>query len=260
MKLMKPIVGLAALAPAALIIRSEIHSERRSEHTMNAVNLIYKPVMKWAAHRALVGRNRSRHEPEQGRFTRADVDHIIDETWQNFEQLAPSVPREPTVGNRMVMLLACMTASCFRSLMAAGVERDYAIELFADIAWQVYEKSGILLDFIARLATHDSVEQMRMRVNMFLRFPFNSPGYIFERVPADPSIGLGTGGGIAFNMLRCPAAEYFQSLGMADLCVSSWCNLDYGLAEMWGGRLERTGTLAGGDERCDFRFITTARQ
>lgn len=257
MKLMKPIVGLAALAPAALIIRSELHSERRSEHTMNAVKLIYKPVMKWAANRALVGRNRSRWKPEEGRFTRADVDRIVGQTWQNFEQLAPSVPREPTVGNRMMVLLACVSASCFRALMAAGVERNYAIELFADVAWQVYEKSGILPDLIARLVTPDSVEQMRMRVNMFLRFPFNPPGYIFERVPSDPSIGLGTGGGIAFDMLRCPAAEYFRAQGMADLCVGSWCNLDYPLAEMWNGRLERTGTLAGGADRCDFRFIAT---
>lgn len=241
-------MGLAVLAPAAWIARSKL----RSEHPVSAAKLIYKPVMKWAAHRALVGRNRSRHEPEKGRFTRADIDHIIDQTGQNFEQLAPSVPRERTVGNRMVMLLACMTASFFRTLIAAGIERDYAIELFADVAWQIYEKGGILPDLVTRVITRDPVERMRMRVSMFLRFPFNPPGYIFKRVPAND--------GIAFNMLRCPAAEYFQALGMADLCVSSWCNLDYGLAEMWGGRLERTGTLAGGADRCDFRFTATDGQ
>jgi hypothetical protein len=30
--------------------------------------------------------------------------------------------------------------------------------------------------------------------------------------------------------------------------------LDFALAEMWGGKLERTGTLAEGKEHCDFYF------
>jgi hypothetical protein len=40
----------------------------------------------------------------------------------------------------------------------------------------------------------------------------------------------------------------------SDLCIETWCNLDFPLAEMWGGRLERTQTLAAGCEHCDFRF------
>jgi hypothetical protein len=44
-------------------------------------------------------------------------------------------------------------------------------------------------------------------------------------------------------MQRCPVAEYLGSRGAADLCAGSWCNLDYALAEMWGGTLERSGTL-----------------
>jgi len=252
MKLMKPIVGLAALAPAVLIIRSELRSGLRSGRTMNVVKLIYKPVVKWAANRALVGRNRSRHKPEEGRFTRADVDRIIEQAWQNFERLAPNIPRERTVGNRMMLLLACVTAAFFEALIAAGIERDYAIELFADVAWRVYEKSGILPDLVTGVVTRDPAERMRMRVDMFLRFPFNPPGYVFKRLPFDD--------GAAFDMVRCPVAEYLQAQGAADLCVGSWCNLDFALAEMWGGRLERNETLAGGADRCDFRFIATDRQ
>ncbi|MFQ5740811.1 MAG: L-2-amino-thiazoline-4-carboxylic acid hydrolase, partial [Acidobacteriota bacterium] len=68
--------------------------------------------------------------------------------------------------------------------------------------------------------------------------------YRYSRLPSND--------GIYFDMRRCPVAEYFRSSGAADLCVGSWCNLDYGLAEMWGGWLERTGTLAGGDDCCRF--------
>jgi len=39
----------------------------------------------------------------------------------------------------------------------------------------------------------------------------------------------------------------------------SWCNLDFALVEMWGGKLERSETLASGCNRCDFRFKVDSR-
>ena len=62
-------------------------------------------------------------------------------------------------------------------------------------------------------------------------------------------------GEYVFDMVRCPVAEYFRSHDLADLCVQTWCNLDFPLATQWGGAtLERTETLAGGGRRCDFRW------
>jgi L-2-amino-thiazoline-4-carboxylic acid hydrolase len=205
-----------------------------------------QPASKWALRRALLGRVRCRHEPQKGRFSAADLNRIHEQAWRNFDMLFGDVPEGATVGTRMNLMLACLSLSAFRALMALGVERDYAIELFADVAWRVYEKWGQLPRFISRFLTRDPVKRMRWCVNMFLRFPFNPPGYAFERLPSDD--------GISLDMLRCPVAEYLCANGAADLCVGSWCNLDYGLAEMWGGRLERSGTLAAGDDRCGFRF------
>lgn len=59
----------------------------------------------------------------------------------------------------------------------------------------------------------------------------------------------------SFVVRRCPVAEYFGRHGASDVCVGTWCNLDYGLGELWGGRLERDGTLATGAAQCDFRFV-----
>lgn len=36
--------------------------------------------------------------------------------------------------------------------------------------------------------------------------------------------------------------------------VGTWCNLDYALAELWGGKLGRTTTLVEGYDRCNFHF------
>jgi hypothetical protein len=91
---------------------------------------------------------------------------------------------------------------------------------------------------VGKLGDHQS--------DVSLRFPFNAPGYLIETVPADS--------GTAFDVVRCPIADYFRGRGAIDLCSASWCNLDYALAELTHEKLVRTKTLVCGDDRCDFRL------
>ncbi len=216
---------------------------------MNLLRAIYRPVVRHAAHGAFVGKNRSRNCPERGRFTAGEVDQFVREAWRRVEHVAPNLPKEPTFGSRMNVMLACLSFSMLTVLLGRGVERQYAIELIADAAWKVYQKWAILPKVFARLLTRSAAKRMEVCVNAFLRFPFNPPGYQFESAPSDSSI--------AFNILGCPIARYLQKHDAADLCVASWCNLDFALAEMWGGKLERTGTLAEGRQQCDFHFTAS---
>jgi len=41
-----------------------------------------------------------------------------------------------------------------------------------------------------------------------------------------------------------------------DVCYNTWCKLDFPLAEKWGGKLERKGSIANGNKICDFRWKT----
>lgn len=223
---------------------------------MNASRLtlfkfIFKPATKWAAGRAMVGRNRSRHEPEKGRFIRAEVNQLVDQAWQSFDVLAPDVSKQPTFGSKLNVLLASLTFAFLQNLIAAGVERDYAIELIGDICWKVYQWWGYVGRFLARLSRHDRIKDHARRVRQDgswpMSFPFNPPGYQAQYVPTEQGLG--------FNVIRCPVAEYLRAQGASDLAVSTWCMLDYALAEMIGLRLVRTGTLAAGDKRCDFRWF-----
>lgn len=213
---------------------------------MNPLGAVIKPVIGRAALRTMVGRNRCRDRPDQGRFSRAEVQLVHREAWRLVGQLASELPTESTRGARVNVLLACVSLAYLRALVAEGVERAYAIELLADAAWQIYKQWGRIPRVLARLVARDPVGRMRWRVGSFLRFPFNPPAYEFEQRPMPD--------GIAIDMHRCPVADYLRAQGAADLCVGSWCNMDYALAEMWGGWLERRGTLAGGEPRCDFRF------
>lgn len=210
-----------------------------------AIKLL-KPWVRWAARSAIVGRSRSRDDPRVGRFTRGEVDRLVAAAWANFDRLAPDVPRQPSLGSRQNVLLACLTLSMLEALTAEGVERDYSIELVGDTCWKIYAQWAQVPRQVTRLLGRDPVKRMRTSVGMFLRYPFNRPGYRRADVPEPRGRG--------FDILCCPIAEYLAAHDASDLALATWCNLDFQLARMWGGELERHGTIAGGAERCDFRF------
>ena len=215
------------------------------------VKLLYRPVFRWAIRRTLVGRSRSLEAVERGRFTRADTDRLLVRTWQLYDELAPRVPREKKLGPHMNVHLAAATVAFQRALVEAGVEESYAIGLTTDCAWTIYERWGRLARRVARIRTRDQAEQMRICIDDFLRFPFTPPCYRFQR--SEPEAGT-----VAFDMHRCPVADYMSAEDASDLCVAAWCNQDFALAEGWGGVLHRTKTLANGDDHCNFRFVADA--
>ena len=221
-------------------------SRRLSPAAQTAVIAVLKPWASWAARSAVVGRDKSRTDPSAGRFSRRDVLRVLKAAWARFDALAPDLPAEPTLGSRLNVMLACLTMAMLNALTAAGVERGYGIELVGDTCWKIYAQWGRLPRAIAVARTRDPAKRMRFSVDTFLRFPFNRPGYRYEDVP-EPA-------GRALNMVRCPVADYLGIHGGADLTVGSWCNLDFQLAHMWGGSLERHGSIAGGAPLCDFRF------
>jgi hypothetical protein len=220
---------------------------------MDYVKVIYRPLAARAARQALIGRNRARKFPDQGRFTRADVDATLKMAWCHYAEQVGTLPREPTIGSRMNVRLACFTMAFFNALLSRGTERAYAIELVADAVWRVYRLWSTIALGLARVTPGKTTSLAFAVTNhadhkggVSLSFPFNAPGYLIEPVPASS--------GAAFDVVRCPIADYFRVQGAVDLCTASWCNLDYALAELTHEKLVRTKTLVRGDDRCDFRM------
>lgn len=211
--------------------------------------VLFWPWARWAARSALIGRSRSRDDPALGRFTHRDVHRLLKAAWAKFNDLAPGLSREPTLGSRQNVSLACLTLAMLDALREEGIERGYAIELIGDSCWKVYAQWGQVPRLLSRLLTRDPAKRMRISVDTFLRFPFNRPGYRYLDVPEPAGRGL--------DMLRCPVAGYLAAHSASDLAVGSWCNLDFQLARMWGGTLERHNSLAQGAQCCDFGFRAT---
>lgn len=222
---------------------------------MHNLTRFTKPILKMAVYRALVGRTRATHRPAQGRFTRAELARILEDVWHRVDELAPSIqslPREATFGARMNVRFACLTNAFYQALVAVDIEKDEAIRLTADVIWRVYQKWGLLPRLISIIFAREPLERLRVCTVLFRRFPFNPPGYVMEGIPDKDSV--------AFNVRRCPVAEYFRSQKLSEVCVGTWCNQDYALAEQWGGKLERSQTIAAGCDHCDFRWKAPSKQ
>ncbi|MDH4139937.1 MAG: L-2-amino-thiazoline-4-carboxylic acid hydrolase [Coriobacteriia bacterium] len=49
---------------------------------------------------------------------------------------------------------------------------------------------------------------------------------------------------VAFDVTRCPVADYFAREGLSGLCAASFCDLDFRLASEWNAELCRPLTIS----------------
>ncbi len=252
----RPIVGLATLAPAAWMAR-KLRSERIAGAPLEAtlVKLAYKPTGRWAGKQVLLGRYVDREAPEKGRIASEQFEQILARTWDNYDELAPGahIERIKTPGSRQNVLLGVFSLAIYRALLAEGIEESYATELVADLAWKVYEKWIVAPRFLARLKSDDPQEQMNSMLRMFLRFPFNRPGYDWKANSKPDSMEI--------DFFRCPVRDYLASEGEEEFMRNTWCTLDFALAQAMtkGGRYERPRTLSAGDDLCEMRWFAEGR-
>lgn len=183
----------------------------------------------------------------QEEFNKEQIRKILAVTWKEFARLEPDLPKQETLGATFTIHLACATVAMHKALLQAGKSEDAATHLIYRIGWKIYTRMGEFPMLIAGMFSDAPFKKMELATQIFRMFPFTAPDYGWQ----DVETGNDT---VGFNCTRCRVAEYFKSLGLADLCYNTWCSLDYPLAEQWGGHLERSGSIAGGAEVCDFKW------
>lgn len=202
---------------------------------MRPVRLL-RPLLALIARRALKG---ERDAPE--------LRVLVDATFAHYERNTPEVALERTFGARLMVRLAALTLAFHEALVGQGVSAAEASRLTARATWVAYEKMALVPRALAALTTRDPRRRLERATRIFRWFPFGPPGYVMLDVEADPGV-------VAFDVRRCPVAEHFRKHDRASVCVESFCNLDFPLARQWDATLERRLTIAGGAERCDFRW------
>lgn len=178
-----------------------------------------------------------------------NVPDILHETWDRYEMLEADLPVAETIGAMLTTHLAALTLAAHQSLMAQGLSANESHRIVYRIGWSIYERMSELPLLLARTLTTSPQKQMRIATDLFRQFPFGSPAYGWRDVDTEPTV-------VGFDCTKCPVAAYFGKHDASELCVQTWCALDFPLAQKWGGRLERTGTIAMGKDHCDFRWHT----
>jgi hypothetical protein len=135
------------------------------------------------------------------------VDRLLDQSWQEYDEILPHVSHEPTIGSRMNIRLAALSLALLESLTASGIERKYAIELIGDSCWKIYQYWGRLGRFLSRLSRRDPTKDHAKRVGKDgswpMSFPFNPPGYRARYVA--------TPGGLALMLSVVPLPNTFAN-------------------------------------------------
>jgi ubiquinone biosynthesis protein len=175
------------------------------------------------------------------------VSELLSEVWERYYELEPSVSIQPSLGAVFTTHLAAATLAMHETLLRHGISAAESHRLIYDIGWRIYVQMGEPPLLMASAFTRDPHKRLKLATDLFRAFPFGAPSYEWRDV-------LSGDGTIAFDCIKCPVAEFFGKHDASELCVQTFCQLDFPLAEKWGGLLLRTGTIASGAARCDFRW------
>jgi ubiquinone biosynthesis protein len=175
------------------------------------------------------------------------VSELIEEALSRYRELEPSVKIQPTLGAVFTTHAAALILAMHETLVRHGCSASQSHQLIHDIAWRVYQQMAEPPLLIASAFTQDPSKRLKIATDVFRSFPFGAPSYEWRSVQS-------TDGAIAFDCLKCPVAEFFADRGASELCIRTFCELDFPLARAWGGQLRRSGTIASGAGHCDFRW------
>lgn len=181
----------------------------------------------------------------------AQIAAIIREATDRHAALASRVPPGLNLGGRHLLDLARFTIGVHGALVESGVPADDATAWVADA---IEEANRPALDWLHRagvLRHRRPMDRLRWESRLACRFYYAAPAWEVETVPVADGHGL--------DIHRCAVAEFYQQLGLASLCERTICVQDERVARRYGGPagivFRRSGTLAGGADHCDFRYL-----
>ena len=163
-------------------------------------------------------------------------------SWQS--RLVPDRPRHSASVNLMMRYME-WSCALYRALQEHGMSQAEAAVLVETIMWDAFQPVPAALFKLSRLRSANRETRVRWLLGMMTRRFFTSP-FCHRHLPSAT--------GMAFDVTRCPLADYFKDQGVPELTEPAAGNLDYRMAREWGVELVRTQTIADGAECCDFRW------
>jgi ubiquinone biosynthesis protein len=185
--------------------------------------------------------------PEIGLVSEKEIQTWLHGAWGFYFPLTNELPRFGNIGNWLVMNFAALSIATFQSLTNHGIDEIIATKMIGSITWRITSKWSSRAQRFTKLLFRDQLDQLKFFVNGVMKTLFRSPGYQFDFVDHE--------NGFLLNVRRCPVADLMKAKGVSDLCVQTWCGVDFGLVDIFGSELVREGTIASGKIFCDFNFL-----
>lgn len=179
------------------------------------------------------------------------VPALLDAARRRADALQADVPEYRHRMNRKLFSMGVPTLALYRTLRDdAGLEQEPALALVDRALTRMYER---LLASPVKRAVASGVFRLRVVREGIMRAAegLDEPdGFSMRRVPSPGAM-------LAFDVERCPLSEFFARQGASEVGPLI-CKLDDAIAGILSGvTLERTGTIAAGAKRCDFRYRRT---
>lgn len=193
-----------------------------------------------------------------GRFSKEQTETLIKDMWQRYDDLSPELPEGISAPSNFLMRASGACVALFHALVSNGIEEGEAHQIISDICWypiggSPLPRGVIRLQYrLSRTVSSDPIKRLDWVIALLWRFIFTMPLWEKRNLPSDDGV-------LAFDVIQCPFADYFRSVGQQELGTLAFCNVDLKLAEIWGYDLKRTGLLMTGAPRCDFRYTPNVR-
>ena len=164
------------------------------------------------------------------------------------------IPELPYIGGKKNMMTLFLIESAFcLALYKVLRRRDETVEEIAKIIYEIVEARleaapGFFLRLVGKLR-YGRRYLRRLQKLAVISQQRQYPGdWVFTFVRGD-----GQDFDYGYDITECGICKFFQAHN-ADQLTPYVCLVDFPLSQAFGRGLVRTTTIAGGDERCDFRY------
>lgn len=191
-------------------------------------------LLRWQARRAL-----------RDTFAAPAASALLDAAERHY---ASPPPIARTAGGRLNLQMAAYLLALRDALTESGFSPEHANGLLVDCLFRVMRSFNRLSDAIA-VVWHPFNLTGRERVRQGLS------SHLYFRRPDWIMVGVRGSRCFAFDVKRCLLADYMRGRGESEFCQQVFCSQDLLVAQSRDVTLVRTGTIASGARRCDFRYV-----
>ena len=139
------------------------------------------------------------------------IQNFTKEIWVEYKQRSISVTKKETFGATIMVKLSLLTLIIYERLISENFKKQDAIQLTSKIIWIIYENLVNKFWIFTRIFSKKPIIRVKKAMYFFIRyFPYRNPGYKMEILKTEKNI-------VAFNVYKCPAAEFFKEHNLSEL-------------------------------------------